>query len=50
MSRHYSLGRDEKGNAVLYIGKMAYHTVVVGNMTTIRNSTVKMLREFKCSR
>ncbi len=46
MSRHYSLGRDEKGNAVLKIGKMAYHIVLVSNMTTIRKTTVKMLREF----
>lgn len=46
MARHYSLSRDEKGKAVLYIGKMPYHTVVVSNMTTIRPSTVKMLREF----
>lgn len=46
MARHYSLGKDEKGNAVLNIGQMPYHTVVVSNMTTIRPTTVKMLREF----
>ncbi len=46
MARHYSLGRDEKGNALLNIGKMSYRVVVVSNMTTIRPTTVKMLREF----
>ena len=46
MSRHWSLGRDEKGNALLNIGKMSYRVVVISNMTTIRPSTVQMLREF----
>ena len=46
MARHWSLGRDEEGNALLNIGKMAYRVVIVSNMTTIRPSTVKMLREF----
>lgn len=46
MARHYSLGRDEKGNAVLKIGRMPYRVVIVSNMTTIRPTTLKMLREF----
>ena len=46
MARHWSLGRDKEGNALLNIGKMSYRVVVVSNMTTIRPTTVKMLREF----
>lgn len=46
MSRHGSVGLDEQGKAVLKIGKMSYHTVIVSNMTTIRKTTVKLLREF----
>ena len=46
MSIHCSVGRDEQGKAVLYVGKMPYHTVVVSNMTTIRETTIKMLRDF----
>ena len=46
MSRHYSFARDEEENALLCIGNMSYRVVVVSNMTTIRPSTVKMLREF----
>lgn len=46
MSRHGSVGHDEQGKAVLKIGEMAYHTVIVSNMTTIRKTTVKMLRDF----
>lgn len=46
MARHYSFGRDEKGNALLNVGKMSYRVVIVSNMTTIRPTTVKMLREF----
>ncbi len=46
MSRHHSVGLDEKGKAVLQIGSMAYHTVVISSMTTIRPSTVEMLRRF----
>lgn len=46
MSRHSSVGRDKQGKAVLKIGAMAYHTVIVSNMTTIRKTTVKLLRDF----
>ena len=46
MSRHCSVGHDEQGKAVLKVGEMAYHTVIVSNMTTIRKTTVKMLRDF----
>ena len=46
MERHYSISKDENGNAVLNIGKMPYRVVVLSNMTTIRPTTVKMLREF----
>ncbi len=46
MSRHHSVGLDSAGKAVLQVGSMAYHVVIVGNMTTIRQSTVDMLRAF----
>lgn len=47
MARHYSLSRDKNGKAVLNIGKASYHVVIVGNMLTIRPSTIEILREFE---
>ena len=36
----------ENNQATLYIGKAAYKVAVVGSMTTIRSSTLRMLEEF----
>lgn len=46
LSRLASVGRDSDGNAVLKVGKMAYKAVLVGNMATIRTSTLDLLKDF----
>ena len=43
------MGAVEKatdGKAILRVGKQCYHTVLVGNMLTIRPTTVALLKEF----
>lgn len=46
MARRGSVEQDAQGNPVLRVGKMIYHTVVVGGMLTMRPSTLKLLTEF----
>lgn len=46
MARHYWVGTDKDGKAVLRIGSMDYHVVVISEMTTIRQTTLDMLNEF----
>lgn len=46
MDRLASVGKDPEGNTVLKVGKMAYKAVLVGNMATIRSSTLELLHEF----
>jgi hypothetical protein len=41
------VGRDSTGQTVLQVGKATYRTAVVGNMTTIRSSSLKLLKEFR---
>lgn len=47
MSRMASVGTDKCGNPVLKVGLMEYRTVVVNGMLTIRETTMKLLDEFK---
>lgn len=46
MRRHYSVEKDHEGKAVLRIGEATYHVVIVGNMLTIRPTTIALLKEF----
>ncbi len=45
MRRHYSIEKDENG-AMLRIGEATYRVVVLGNMLTIRQTTIDILKEF----
>ena len=47
MSRLTRVERDESGQAWLRVGEANYRTAVVGRMTTMRSSTLKLLDEFK---
>lgn len=47
MSRLARVERDESGGAQLRVGEASYRTAVVGRMTTMRSSTVKLLDEFE---
>lgn len=49
MSRLASVGKDEKGRAILRVGKARYRTVVVSNMLTIRPSTLTLLEQFEAA-
>lgn len=46
LSRKFAFSRDENGEALLHLGEAKYRTVVIGNMLTIRPSTVAILKEF----
>ena len=46
ISRLYSIDHDESGFPLLTIGQAAYKTIVVGKMTTIRKTTLSILKEF----
>jgi len=46
ISRLYGLKRDKAGRALLRIGQADYRVVVLGQMATIRSSTLKILEEF----
>ena len=46
MSRLADVYVDRSGQAVLRFGKAEYRTVVLGGMTTVRSSTLKLLTEF----
>ena len=47
LTRLAGVEKDGDGRPVLRVGKMTYHTAVVGGMLTIRESTLKLLKEFK---
>ncbi len=46
MSRLSHLGKSDDGKPVFYVGSAPYKTVLVGNMTTIRSSTMELLEQF----
>lgn len=46
MERMSTVEKDTEGHAVLRIGKQCYHTVLVGNMLTIRPNTLSLLEKF----
>jgi len=45
-SRLYKIETDESGATILKVGKASYRKVVVSGMTTIRKSTLSILKEF----
>jgi len=47
MGRLAHVERDQSGEARLFVGKASYRTVVVGRMTTMRSSTLRLLNEFE---
>lgn len=46
MGRLASVGKDSEGILVLKVGQASYRTVLVGNMETMRGSTLKLLEDF----
>jgi len=46
MSRLASVAKNDKGETVLKVGKSMYTLVVLGGMTTIRSTTLDLLKEF----
>ncbi len=46
MSRLAAVEKDTDGTPVLRVGQMAYRTVVVGGMLTMRPTTLALLKEF----
>lgn len=46
MSRMASCEVNDKGEAIIKVGKASYKTVIVTNMITIRPTTLKLLNEF----
>ena len=46
MSRLSRLDKSDNGEPLLYVGHAPYKVVLVGNMTTIRESTLKLLEQF----
>jgi hypothetical protein len=46
LGRLYAVGQDAGRTSVLKVGQASYKTVVVGKMTTIRSSTLKVLEQF----
>ncbi|MDD3107963.1 MAG: glycosyl hydrolase [Alistipes sp.] len=47
MSRLSGVGKDDEGAPVFRVGQAAYRTVLVGNMETMRESTLKALAKFE---
>jgi len=46
LDRHAQVSRLPGGDAVLAVGESSYRTIVLGKMTTIRSSTIQILKEF----
>ena len=46
VGRMFRIGRDSEGTPLLLIGEASYRTVVVSGMTTLRSSTLEVLRMF----
>ena len=46
MSRLASVQKDEDGTTVLRVGQADYRTVFVGNMATMRTSTLNLIKDF----
>ncbi|MBQ8716601.1 MAG: hypothetical protein IJY43_01985 [Clostridia bacterium] len=46
MAQMAAVEQDETGRAVLRVGEQCYHVVIVGNMLTIRPSTLSLLERF----
>jgi len=46
LDRHAEVSLLPGGDAALTVGESSYRTVVLGKMTTIRSSTLKLLKEF----
>ncbi len=46
MSRLSRIDKSDNGQPLLYVGHAPYKAVLVGNMTTIRKTTLKLLGEF----
>jgi hypothetical protein len=46
MSRLSHFGKTDDGKALFYVGSASYKAILVGNMTTIRNSTLELLDQF----
>lgn len=46
MSRLCSVSKDEDGDPCIQFGQMKYKSVFVGNMKTMRSSTLALLKEF----
>lgn len=47
MSRLSDVGRDAEGNPIFRVGQASYRTVLVGNMETMRRSTLDALEKFE---
>lgn len=47
IGRLYRIEKDSEGHPVLWIGQAPYKTVLVSGMTTIRRSTLDILKQFK---
>ena len=47
MGRLSSVGKDAEGNPVFNVGHASYRTVLVGNMETMRETTLKALQKFE---
>jgi hypothetical protein len=46
MTRHAAVAKNTKGVPVLKFGNAEYETVVFGGMTSMRSSTLDLLRKF----
>lgn len=46
LQRLYRIDSDHEGRPILYVGKAAYRAVIVSGMTTIRSTTLRILRQF----
>jgi len=46
MTRLASVGKNGEGETILNLGKSEYKTVVIGGMTTIRSTTLDLLKTF----
>lgn len=47
VARHYKVGKDADGAPVLNVGEASYRTVLVGNMETMRGTTLEALEKFE---
>jgi len=46
LGRLSSIKIESSGSPVLHVGQASYRAVVVGHLSTIRSSTVRLLSEF----